>query len=222
LIKHVSANSIRQIDTLAQRQYLIPSSILMENAGRTAAEEILKHIKKSKLKKIAVFCGKGNNGGDGFVLARHLKSAGVKVDIYILGSMRDIKNPDPCTNMKIAEKFGIRITEITDLKSVKRLRRRFFYDAIVDAMFGTGFSGSFPMHIALLIKFLNDTKRPIYSVDVPSGLDATTGKILEIAIKAVITVTFGLPKIGFIKCDGPRHTGKVLVRNISYPAALLR
>jgi len=221
-MKHVSAKRMREIDALAQTKYSIPSIILMENAGRSAAEEILKQIKENKSQKIAVFCGKGNNGGDGFVLARHLYCAGHKVDIYLLGKINDVKKPDPLANMKIVEKLGIRIAEIIDLKSVKRLRRKFSYDIVVDAMFGTGFSGKFPVHISLLIGFLNKTKLPIYSIDVPSGLDATTGKVEDIAVKATLTITFGLPKTGFIKSNGPRYIGKVITRNITYPLVLLR
>lgn len=221
-MKHVTANKIREIDILAQTKFSIPSIVLMENAGSVACEEVLKSIDNNLSKKISIFSGKGNNGGDGFVAARHLKSRGANVDVYLLGKIKDVKKPDPLTNLKIIRKMGIRVTELIDIKSVKKLKRRFGCDVIVDAIFGTGFSGKLPEHMAVLVNFLNRTGIPIFSLDVPSGLDATTGRVLDTCIKATKTITFGLPKTGFMKSDGPAFTGEVLVRNITYPQSLLR
>lgn len=221
-MKHVTANKIREIDILAQTKFSIPSLILMENAGKIACEEILKSINNNLSKKVSIFSGRGNNGGDGFVAARHLKSRGASVDVYLLGKIRDVKKPDPLTNLKIVRKMGIKLTELIDIKSVKKLRRRFRSDVIVDAIFGTGFSGKLPEHMAVLVNFLNSTGTPIFSLDVPSGLDATTGRVLDTCIKATKTITFGLPKTGFIKSDGPDFAGEVLIRNITYPQSLLR
>lgn len=221
-MKHVTANKIREIDILAQTKFSIPSIVLMENAGSVACEEVLKSIDNNLSKKISIFSGKGNNGGDGFVAARHLKSRGANVDVYLLGKIKDVKKPDPLTNLKIIRKMGIRVAEIIDIKSVKKLKRRFGCDVIVDAILGTGFSGKLPFHMAVLVNFLNRTGIPIFSLDVPSGLDATTGRVLDTCIKATKTITFGLPKTGFMKSDGPAFTGEVLVRNITYPQSLLR
>lgn len=221
-MRHVTANKIRQIDNLAQTKYSIPSLILMENAGGAASEEILSYIDNDISKRIAIFCGRGNNGGDGFVVARHLAANGIHIDIYLLGKIKDIKKPDPLINLKIIRKMGIKLIELADIKIFKKIRRRFAYDIIVDAIFGTGFSGELPPLIAMLIDFLNDTGLPIFSLDVPTGLDATTGKIFNTCIKATKTITFGLPKTGFIKADGPTFTGEAIVRNISYPINLLR
>jgi NAD(P)H-hydrate epimerase len=216
-MRYVSAKEIAGIDRLAQRRFCIPSLILMENAGRVAAEEILKSMKRRPGRKAAVFCGKGNNGGDGFVAARHLACEGVTADIFLIGKARDIKKPDPLVNLKIIRKMRLKISEITGEKGVEKLKRSFRYDAIVDAIFGTGFTGGLSGHMAGLVDFLNGTGRPIFSLDVPSGLDATTGKVETTCVKAARTITFGLPKKGFIKSAGPRYTGKVTVRNISYP-----
>lgn len=221
-MKYVTANRIREIDAIAQEKFSIPSLILMENAGCAAQEEILKNINNNTSRRIAIFCGRGNNGGDGLVIARHLKCEGLDVDVFLLGKISDIKKPDPLTNLKIVRKMGIRIIEAADIKSVKKIRRRFNYNVIVDAIFGTGFSGNLPDYIAILVNFLNDTGKPIFAVDIPSGLDATTGKTYNACIKATKTITFGLPKTGFIKGDGPSYVGSVIVRNISYPKSLLR
>jgi len=221
-MKHVTANKIREIDNLAQTKYSIPSVILMENAGRSASEEILKVVKSDLSKRIAIFSGRGNNGGDGFVAARHLHCEGLKADVFILGKILDVKRQDPLTNLKILKKMGLKVTELVDMKSIKKLRRKFGYDIIVDAIFGTGFSGKMPPYIASLINFLNNTGLEIISIDVPSGMDATTGEIHDISIRAAKTVTFGLPKTGFLKAQGPNVIGEVITRNISYPLALIR
>lgn len=220
--RHVSASRMRRIDELAQVKFRIPSLVLMENAGRSAAEEIIKFLNCDFSGRIAIFCGKGNNGGDGFVAARHMASAGAKVDTFLSGELKDVKKPDPLLNLNIIRKMGIRVTELACLKSVKRFRRKFNHTLIVDAIFGTGFSGMLPVHIAALINFLNKTPVPIISLDVPTGLDATTGMVTDASVKAARTITFGLPKTGFIKADGPKCTGEVIVRNISYPRSLLR
>ena len=220
-MRYVTANKIREIDKLAQTKYSIPSLILMENAGRTASEEILIYISNNRSKRVSIFCGKGNNGGDGLVVARHLKSKGINVVVYLLGYIKDVKKIDPVTNLNIVRKMGIKIIELPDLKSVKKLRRRFSCDVIVDAIFGTGFSGKLPEHISSLVHFLNRSDIPIFSLDVPSGLDATTGEIKDISIKATMTVTFGLAKTGFVRGDGPGVTGEVIVHNITYPQSLL-
>lgn len=221
-MRYVTTNRIREIDRLAQERFAIPSLILMENAGIAVAEEINSFFQGKTLRKIAIFCGRGNNGGDGFVVARHLKCKGLHVDVFVLGKTGEIKRDAPQTNLKPLEKIGIKVVELLDLKTIKRLRRRFSYDVVVDAIFGTGFSGVLPVHIAHLVDFLNKTETPIFSIDIPSGLDATTGRVYDICVKATVTVTFGLPKTGFIKADGPRFVGKVVARNISYPPALLR
>ena len=213
-MKYVTAKKISKIDKLAQTRYLIPSLILMENAGRAVAEEILKQLKKGPSRKVALFCGKGNNGGDGMVVARHLACEGIKADVFLLGKSRDIKKPDPLTNLNMIRKMKLKIIESFDQK-------KFNYGLIVDAIFGTGFRGELPAHIACLVEFLNRTGLPIFSIDVPSGLDATTGKAANACIKATRTVTFGLPKQGLIKSAGPRRSGRVVVRNISYPKTLL-
>jgi len=223
-MKYVTANRIREIDRQAQERFGIPSIVLMENAGIALTREILSFIERKNIsiKKTAVFCGKGNNGGDGFVVARHLHCLGIKADVFVLAKSGDIKKGDPLTNLMSVRKFGITIKDLVDSKALKRLRRRFSYDLIVDAIFGTGFSGMLPVHIAQLITFLNSTELPVFAVDVPSGLDATNGKVYDACVKATVTVSFGLPKTGFLKADGPKYTGELIVRNISYPQSLLR
>ena len=115
-MRYVTANKIREIDRLAQERFSIPSIILMENAGVAATREIIDYLDQSALtcRKAAIFCGKGNNGGDGFVVGRHLNARGVNVDIFLLGKPGDVKKADPAANLKILRKMGIKITEERD------------------------------------------------------------------------------------------------------------
>lgn len=172
-------------------------------------------------KKTAIFCGKGNNGGDGFVVARQLASRGASVSVYLTASKSDIKSKEAALNMEIISKMGVQILELRDENAVRRIKKRFNADLIIDAIFGTGFSGEAPLYVSNLISFLNETDIHIFSLDIPSGLDGTTGVAKGAAVKADRTLTFGLPKTGFIKNDGPKHTGEVTVLDIAYPKQLL-
>lgn len=199
-----STDDARQFDRRAQEELGIPSLILMENAGRGVAEEA------GSVKKIAIVCGTGNNGGDGLVAARHLLNAGKEVTVYLLGEPAKLKT-DPLLNYQILRNLNANIVEVksaADLKPVKQA------DLIIDAIFGIGLSTPVKSFLAEAIDLLNQTKIPILAVDVPSGLDADTGLILGTAVKANKTVTFVAAKKGFFKADGPKCCGKVIVRPI--------
>ncbi|MFH1380991.1 MAG: NAD(P)H-hydrate epimerase, partial [Candidatus Omnitrophota bacterium] len=139
--KAVTASGMKKIDTLAQTRYGIPAIILMENAGIRSAEEIYKDLKHGR---VCIFSGKGNNGGDGFVCARHLKSYGLKADIFLIGRANTIKNEAPLINLRIAKKMGVPIKEFVSKDDINTLQKKFHYDIIVDAIFGIGFRGILP------------------------------------------------------------------------------
>ena len=212
-MRFVTSSQMKRLDSLAQKQYGIPSLILMENAGRLAAEEILKRFKKGKA---AIFCGKGNNGGDGFVVARCLSEHGIKTDVFLLSKPHEIKNRDPLTNCNILRRLGVKLTVLNSLKVSAK------YDFFVDALFGIGFKGSLPSFIEKLVSVLNKTKKPIFSLDVPTGMDATTGRIGNSCIKAYKTITFGLPKMGFKKQQAKKFLGKLIVKDIGIPKKLTK
>lgn len=223
-MRYITAKGAADIDRAAREKYLIPSIVLMENAGIAAAEETLKYLGENKISptRIAVFAGKGNNGGDGFVVARQMKSRGIHTDVYLMCKAEDVKTADAAANLRPLSKMGIKVTEINDARGVRKVRRNFKYNAAVDAIFGTGFSGNLPSHISDLISSLNGIDVPVISLDVPTGLDATTGKVHDTCVKADLTVTFGAAKTGFIRERGPEFCGKVVSRNISYPQELIR
>lgn len=222
--KPVTAEQMSEIDRRARDEYGIAQSILMENAGRAVADEIIRdlggstdHSQQSTMvekPRIAVFCGKGNNGGDGFVAARILHERGVEVIVYAAETLK-MKEGAAAENLNAAARAGIDIHPLSDFQ-LEGL------DIAVDAMFGTGFKGEFSGKCAVIGKTLNAAGIKIYAVDIPSGLDGTTGKAAVHTPKAYKTVTFGLPKTGFFINDGPRLCGEVVVKDIGFPPELLQ
>jgi len=218
--KAFSVVQAQKLDHFAISRLGIPSLVLMENAGRETAQEILKLLKKKKRKTACIFCGTGNNGGDGFVVARHLFNAGVKVRTFLIGKPQDLKN-DPAIYYQVLRKLKCPATPIRGVstKIVKDLKHA---TVIVDAIFGTGLSRPIAKPFRSIIDAINRSKKKVIAVDVPSGLDATTGKILGVCVKASRTVTFAVMKKGFFIHDGPRHAGKIIVADIGIPKILER
>ncbi len=226
-LRAVTAEQMSEIDRRAQEEYGISQSALMENAGRAVAEEIVKdleqstdHSQQSTIPggiRTAVICGKGNNGGDGFVAARYLAQNPIMRVTIFVPSLFSTKGGAAAENFDRATKKGIEIFGLNDFFAVLHK-----YDVALDAMFGTGFKGEVSGEYAEAGKALNISKVKIYAVDIPSGLDATTGKASEHTPKAYKTVTFGLPKTGFFLNDGPRVCGEIVVKDIGFPSELLK
>jgi NAD(P)H-hydrate epimerase len=183
----------------------------MERAGAATACNISDSFSE---KKALICCGTGNNGGDGLVIARELANAGYKVTAIVAGN-RNRLSPD-CklqysisTKLGIAVGFGTRLTK-TDLHGA----------VVVDALFGTGLNKNIKGPAATLIRRINSSGRPVVSVDIPSGISADTGNVLGSAVKADLTVTFGLPKRGHFLYPGSLHTGRLVIENIGFPPKL--
>jgi hydroxyethylthiazole kinase-like uncharacterized protein yjeF len=204
----ISVSQAQVFDRLAQEKFGISSLILMENAGRNVAEEALKMLRGKK--KVAIVCGVGNNGGDGLVAARHLLNAGINVKVYLAGKISKLK-PDPKINLNILKKMRQKVKIVKYLKDIKGIGKA---NLIVDAIFGIGLKSEVRKPISDIIRYLNQSKKPILSVDVPSGLDADTGRVLGAVVKSNRTVTFVAAKKGFSKVEGPRFCGKIIVRDI--------
>jgi len=194
------------LDQRAIEEIGIPSIVLMENAGRGVGETAMDMLGGASGKSIAVFCGTGNNGGDGFVAARYLVRQGVEVKVYIIGEKGRIKN-DPAINLNILERMGFGIIEIAAPVELD-------VDLAIDAIFGIGLKGEVKGLARDIIADLNRQNTHILSVDVPSGLDADTGEVLGEAIRAKKTVTMQFPKKGFYINKGLAHVGEVVVADI--------
>lgn len=215
-------DEVREIDRKAIEEYEVPGIILMENAGRNVAEEILKMLSWPKKAKVVIFCGKGNNGGDGFVIARHLYNKGVNVSVYLLTRISNVlADGDASTNLKILLNMNLKVNELPegDMKEIRKELQD--CNIIVDAIFGTGLSGEVREPARSLIMEINETNIPVVSVDIPSGLDCDEGVVLGAAVKATKTVTFVAAKAGFFKECGREYTGELIVSDISVPKELI-
>ncbi|MFH1395122.1 MAG: NAD(P)H-hydrate epimerase [Candidatus Omnitrophota bacterium] len=218
--KGVTAFEMAEIDRRAQEEYGISQSILMENAGKSVAEVISEDCTSLDKERIAVFCGKGNNGGDGFVAARHLiRKKPLELVLFVM-DMDKIKSGSAQDNFISARKEGISIRSLEEFNLLEKNERDF--TIAIDALFGTGFKGELPKNCSNLGKMLNSSKNvKIYAVDIPSGLDATTGQASQNVPKAKKTITFGLPKKGFFINSGPFLCGEIVVKDIGFPQKLL-
>lgn len=219
LYKTLSVKKIQKLDEDTIKKYGVPSLILMENAGRTISNEIRRLLKSRIQKSACVVCGIGNNAGDGFVAARHLLDAGFDVSIYVAGSAKKLK-VDAKKNYQILKNLKYSIKEVknfsaADINTIKGA------DVVVDAIFGVGLNRKIIEPFKSIIETLNHEANRIISVDIPSGLDGTTGKTFGACIRANRTVSFTVAKKGFFVNDGPAHTGKVIVRDIGIPKKLI-
>ena len=221
--KSLTREEMRELDRKAIEEYKIPGIVLMENAGRNVAEEILKMLDDPQQAKVAILCGKGNNGGDGFVEARHLHNHSIHVDVFLIARVSDIlKDGDAGINLQILLNMKIPVKEIFDIPGVNSILKELHnYNILVDALFGTGLSGDVREPFKTLINGVDNLNKPTISVDIPSGLDCNTGKILGAAIKATKTVTFAAAKKGFYLGEGTSYTGNVTVTDISIPKDLI-
>lgn len=211
----ITCRQAKALDKKAKEKFGVSTLILMENAGRAVAEEAIKTLKNRK-NKVAIFCGKGNNGGDGFVAARHLLTRGVKPDIFLAGKINDVQN-EAKINLEILCRLSQKIIEVSaeNLVSIKNKISK--YDLIIDGLLGVGLKGEVRGIYRDLINMLNSSKAYVLSIDIPSGLDATTGKILGCCVTADRTVTFVAKKRGMVLGDGPRVCGRVVVENLGIP-----
>jgi NAD(P)H-hydrate epimerase len=213
----MSRDEVRAVDKWAIETLGIPGVVLMENAGRSCAELVKEKLKHIPSPKVCIFCGTGNNGGDGSVIARHLINSGFKVAVVLCGERDKVKG-DAKINLDVLERLGqpieqwsIKDSNIADC--VKDFAAG--ADMVVDALFGTGLSGQLSDEYKILIESINAQNHPILAVDIPSGLDCDTGGPLGAAIRAKYTVTFVAVKKGFtLSSSAAQWTGEIFVASI--------
>jgi hydroxyethylthiazole kinase-like uncharacterized protein yjeF len=211
----LNREQIRSYDRLATELCKIPGLILMENAGRGAADIISSLVQKSPIAalKIAIVCGTGNNGGDGFVVARHLTAIlarefihGLKISAYLIGNSERIAG-DARVQFEAMQACGMPCEIIGDSGIADFDKKIQPADFIVDALFGTGLSRNIEGAEALVVEAINGAKAIRIALDIPSGLDADSGTVLGHAIRAQHTVTFAYPKPGLFTPAGRNHAG---------------
>ena len=218
-MKFVTSKIMRAIDSECIEGLGIPGLKLMENAGVGTARFIEREVGPQKGRTVTVVCGKGNNGGDGFVIARELRRLGATVSVYLVGRRDDVGG-DARTNL---DRLGREtIVELADGRSVAEFVDVMTKsDLVVDAVFGTGFSGVPRGLSGTVIGQMNTCGRPVLAVDVPSGLNATTGIAEGECVEAAWTCTMGLSKRGFYLGHGRVCTGKLHVVDIGVPAGAI-
>ena len=210
-MKLASVEEMRLMDRYAIEKLGIAEEILMENAG-IAAINVLQNESDIKGRKFVVFCGSGNNGGDGL-----LHSLGYQVKVFLLADKNKFRGAAQ-TNMVIIDKLPI---EVFNLKNAAAAKKDVAHcDLIVDAIFGTGLDRDVAGLAADVIALINKSKKKVLSLDIPSGVNGNTGQILGVAVKADYTATFGLPKIGNMFYPGYELGGGLFVSHISFPPSL--
>ncbi len=211
-----TAAEMKAIDRFAIEQCGIPGVVLMENAGLKIFDLIMQLFPRLAEKRVMIFAGQGNNGGDGFVIARHLFNHKVPVNIYLVGCLLNLKD-DTKTNADIAKNIGIPIYEI-DEKNIESFQHDLRHAAIIiDALFGTGINRPLMGLYNKVIGSINSSKTPVVSLDIPSGIDSDTGQLTGPHIKADHTICLALLKRSHCLFPAAGEMGKVQVVDISIP-----
>jgi len=220
----MSREQVRSFDDWAINTLKIAGVVLMENAGRSCAELIKSELDSVENPAVCIFCGKGNNGGDGYVIARHLLNSGFDVRVVLVGKIAEVRG-DAKANLDLLLKLGLEINELdingADVRKCAAATAQ-GADMVVDAVFGTGLRGQLNPEYKELIGAINQCSCPILAVDIPSGLDCDTGKPLEAAVKAKYTVTFGAMKKGFAGEEAKPCLGRVSVASIGVDPAFFK
>jgi hydroxyethylthiazole kinase-like uncharacterized protein yjeF len=217
----VTAEQMQHLDHKAIEIYGIPGVVLMENAGRGAAEVILKTFPGLERNSVAVVAGKGNNGGDGFVIARYLLNAGVSVKVFLLTDPKVLRG-DAEINYQIFLRMKGEVLPVPSYKDFQNVKRHLEKcNLLIDGIFGTGLDAEVRGYYREVIDHLNTLHKPVVAIDIPSGLDANTGKPFGTAIRATLTLTFGLPKVGLLIAPGTDYVGDLKIIDISLPRKLI-
>ena len=215
-MKIARVEEMKNMDIDAIRQYGINDNLLMENAGLAVYQAIAKHF-MIKDSLFLIFCGTGNNGGDGLVLARKLLSNGANVKVCLLGEPEKYQNAAR-DNWHIIQKLKLPVfikPKIEEINSIIQPNQ-----IIIDAIFGTGLTRDIDGYYSKVIQLINQKSNQVISIDIPSGIDGNTGTVQGIAIQANYTITFGLPKIGNMLYPGYEYSGQLYVSHISFPPDL--
>lgn len=215
----VTAKEMQTIDRRAIAEYGIPGIVLMENAGLAVVQQVKKMFPDLKGKRINIFAGPGNNGGDGFVVARHLHQLGARVRVYLTCAPEKITQ-DAAVNLGIVHKLGISVYQVEEQFLSKLPIALRMSDLIIDAILGTGARGPLAGIYPELVRVINDSGTPVVAVDIPTGVEADTGAVWGEAIRADVTVTFALPKRGLLLYPGASFAGRWHVADIGIPLEL--
>jgi NAD(P)H-hydrate epimerase len=211
-VVYVTTEEMRKMDDATIQEFHLDVLMLMENAGRATATLAKQMLQETPLgKHVGCLVGGGNNGGDGMVAARHLANWGADINV-IVGTTKDRMKDVPLGQLQILEKTGIPIlSKDYDLRD---------YDLLIDGLIGYGLEGNPRDKVAMMIKDANRSGRPILALDLPSGMNATTGEVYDPCIKATATITLALPKTGFLASSASPLVGDLFLADISIPRSV--
>ncbi len=212
--KVATSAQMRKFDRRAVEEFGIPSLTLMENAGRRVAETAASEFGPLTGKRVTILAGRGNNGGDGFVVARYLKDSGAKIRVFLLAAKDDVKG-DARVNL---DKLDLPVEANPAMNEIRAALVD--SDLVIDAILGTGIRDDVRGLAADVIEAMNNSVCKVLAVDLPSGLDTDNGRICGVCVRADCTVTFALPKIGLYTYPGASCVGKMIVGDIGIPPAL--
>lgn len=221
-MKLVTAQEMKELDTQAQAAYAVPGIVLMDNAAQAVADAAHEALEELDGEKVLLFCGGGNNGGDGFGAARWLQNYGVKVRVFVVGSAPEAISGDAALELTMLQKTGVKVELLTneddwlvaELAAAKA-------DVIIDALLGTGFHGELQGNFLRACQLINDSGKYIVAVDVPTGVNADNGAAAENAVRADKTVTMALVKTGLLLYPGREYCGDIELADIGLPLQLV-
>jgi len=213
----LNAAQMREADRFTIDEIGLPSLVLMENAGRQVVAAMEAAFEAQLEGPVAVLCGRGNNGGDGFVVARTLLQRGIEAVVFVIGALSDVRG-DARTNLDILGRLGVTVVEINDEQSWElHFSEISQCTLIVDAIFGTGLKAPLAGMLETVVADVNASDIPIVSIDLPSGLSSDTPHLIGDCMDASMTVTLAAPKIPLIVPPGEAHAGDVVIADIGIP-----
>src|SRR5205809_262403 len=217
----LNSTQMRDADRRTIEEIGIPSLVLMENAGRQAAAAMEAVYSDLLDRQIAVLCGRGNNGGDGFVIARTLVQRGADVSVFVIGRVGDVRG-DARINLEILGRLGVTVVEVADSQAWE-LHFSEVSDCtlIVDAIFGTGLNAPVSGLIESVIADVNASAIPVVAIDLPSGLSADSTDPIGPCIDAALTVTLAAPKLPLVLPPAETHAGDIVIADIGIPSEVI-
>ncbi len=214
----VTADEMREMDRITIQEVGIPGRILMEHAGSGAVRFFLEHFPEAFERRIGILAGRGNNGGDGFVMARLLAHRGIRVTVFLFTDRENVKG-DAAANLELVFRLGIPVIQVPDETAFQKAKTRMKpFDIWIDALLGTGLKSDVRGLFKKVIAHVNAAGKPVFAVDIPSGLDSDTGRPKGVCIRARATATFGHAKIGCVIFPGTEYSGELKVVDIGIPS----
>jgi NAD(P)H-hydrate epimerase len=217
----VTASEMQEMDHRAIQDFGIPGMVLMENAGRGATRFFLEQFPHIENHRVGVIAGRGNNGGDGYVMARYLKQKGVSVTVYLLATASRVQG-DAAANLKFLKPLDIPLVELSNESLFSQHQSEMAgLDVWIDAILGTGLKSDVSGLFKTVIEFINGLDKPVFAVDLPSGLNSDTGQVCGTCIRARATATFAFAKTGHLIYPGTQYTGVLSIVDIGIPLPIV-